>query len=244
MIADLWASVPIDRLKKLAYAGMAAGTLITAASGAAPPSAQAMPAPPEHAAAPAAAATTTTVSWITFIPQSRIDAPPVGCDYGRGYAFGGNGRGYDWKSSSYKTAVHAVIDWSSKSVKGYVSMGTTRVYRKSNGELVDKKTTSGAKSYARKIEGSGSGYVDVRLVTHAQNPFCGLGAIDGALSMRVFQRGEYYVWSGNHRQMPNHHVYIYDGRSGRVTDVYTRDAASPLCLVACELARFYGQGSF
>ncbi|WP_281256662.1 hypothetical protein [Melittangium boletus] len=38
---------------------------------------------------------------------------------------------------------------------------------------------------------------------------------------------------------------VYDG--GKVTDVYKRDAASPLCLVGailCELANFYGRGSF
>jgi hypothetical protein len=163
------------------------------------------------------AATTTTVSWETFIPQSRIDAPPAGCDYGRGYAFGGDGHGYDWTASSFRTAVHAVINWNSKSVDGYVAIGTTHVYRKSDGRLVAQRTASGAKSYAKKM-GSGSDYVDVRLVTHAGNPFCHLSAIDGAFSMHLTQGGNYSIFSGNHRQMPNHYVYIYNG--GRVTDVY------------------------
>jgi len=190
------------------------------------------------------AAATTTVSWETFIPQSRIDAPPVGCDYGDGYEFGGDGHGYDWRSSSYRTAVHALITWKSKSVKGYVSIGTTHVYRKSDGKLVAQKTASGDKSYAKKM-GSGSDYVDVRLVTHAGNPFCHLNAIDGAFSMHLTQGGNYSIFSGNHRQMPNHYVYIYNG--GRVTDVYKHNAAGPLCLVGailCDLANFYGSGSF
>jgi|GEM_PF-3729393 len=56
-----------------------------------------------------ATAATTTVTWETFIPQSRVDAPPAGCDYGDGYEFGGDGHGYDWKASSFRTAAHAVI---------------------------------------------------------------------------------------------------------------------------------------
>lgn len=190
------------------------------------------------------AAKTTTVSWVTFIPQRRVDAPRVGCDYGKGFAFGGDGHGYDWTSSSYRTAVHALITWSSKSVQGHVSIGTTHVYRKSDGRLVAQKTASGAKSYAKKM-GSGSDYVDVRLVTHAGNPFCDLTAIDGAFSMHLTKSGTYRIFSGNHRQMPNHYVYIYNG--GRVTNVYKRNAVSPLCLVGaalCELANFYGSGSF
>ena len=79
--------------------------------------------------------------------------------------------------------------------------------------------------------------VDVRMVTHASNPFCKVTAIDGAFSMHLTQSGNYAIFSGNHRQMPNHYIYIYDG--GKVTDVYKRDAASPLCLVG-----FYGRGSF
>ncbi|WPB74147.1 hypothetical protein KYC5002_34590 [Archangium violaceum] len=190
------------------------------------------------------ASATTTITWETFIPQRRVDAPPVGCDYGNGYEFGGDGHGYDWKSSSYRTAVHAVIDWKKKSVQGHVSIGTTHVYRKKDGKLVSKKTASGSKSYAKKM-GSGSDYVDVRMVTHASNPYCGVTAIDGAFSIHLTQKGDYAIFSGNHRQMPNHYVYIYDG--GKVTDVYKHDAASPLCLVGailCDLTPFYGRGSF
>ncbi|WP_205863230.1 hypothetical protein [Planosporangium thailandense] len=189
-----------------------------------------------------AAASTTTVTWVTFIPQSRIDGPPVGCDYGSGYQYGGDGHGYDWTSPSYRTAVSAVIDWGSKSVNGNVSIGTTHVYR--NGALVAQKTAAANDSGAKKM-GSGSNYVDVRMVTHSGNPFCHLNAIDGAFSIHLTQGGNYSIFSGNHRQMPNHYVYIYNG--GRVTDVYKRDAVSPLCLagsILCELANFYGSGSF
>jgi len=191
-----------------------------------------------------AVAATTTVSWVTFIPQARVGAPRVGCAYGHGYEFGGDGRSFDWRASSFRTAVHAVVTWSTKAVAGHVAMGTTHVYRTSDGRLVSQRTASGSKSYAKKL-GSGSNYVDVRLVTHAGNPYCGLTAIDGAFSMTLTRSGNYSIFSGNHRQMPSHHVFIYDG--GQVTDVYRLNAASPYCLagaILCELANFYGNGSF
>jgi hypothetical protein len=148
-----------------------------------------------------AAASTTTVTWQAFIAQSRIDAPPGVCSYGSGYQFGGDGHGYDWTNPSYRTAVNAVVTWSSKSVEGHVSVGTTHVYRKSDGQLVDQKTASSSGLSARKL-GSGSNYVDVRLVTNSSNPFCPTSAIDGSLSMHLTQGGNYSFISGNRLLMP------------------------------------------
>lgn len=194
----------------------------------------------------AAVAPTTTVSWVTFIPQARIDAPSTGCSYGSGYQFGGDNRGYDWTSSSYRTAVHAVITWASKSVAGYTSVGSTTVYRKSDGAYIDQRTASinPNNMYARKL-GSGSNYVDVRMSTYASNPYCSFGAIAGAVSMHLTTSGNYSVISGSHRQMPNHHVYIYDG--GSVTDVYRRNYANVACLIGpalCPEAPMHGAGIF
>ncbi|MCA0337877.1 MAG: hypothetical protein LCH66_13615 [Actinobacteria bacterium] len=193
----------------------------------------------------AGTAATSTVSWVTFIPNYRVDAPGYPCEYGSGYQFGGDNRTYNWASSSYRTAVHATVTWSTKNVTGNVAIGTTRVYNKATGALVASRTASAANTYARKLA-SGTNYVDVRLVTHAGNPFCGtITAIDGGLSMHLTQAGNYAVISGSHRRAPNHHVYIYDG--GGVTDVYRRDNAGFVCLAGsamCELANFYGSGSF
>ena len=192
----------------------------------------------------AGVAATSTVSWVTFIPPAKVDAPAVGCSYGSGYQYGGDNRSYDWTSSRYRTAVHAVVTWSTKAVSGSVSARPTTVYKKSTGALVATRTTSMAASYAKKL-GSGSNYADVRLVTHAGNPFCTANAIDGAFSMHLTQTGNYSFISGNHRQAPNHHVYIYDG--GGVTDVYRRNNAGFICLAGsaiCALANFYGSGAF
>lgn len=192
-----------------------------------------------------AAAATTTVSWITFIPQRRIDAPPAGCDYGKGYEFGGDDHGFDWRSSKFRTAVHAVVNWSDRSVTGNVAIGTTHVYKKGSNTVVAKKTASGSSSYAKKQAAGTATSIPVRMVTHASNPFCKAGAIDGALSIELTKGGNYSIFSGNHRQMPNHHVYIYDG--GAVIDVYRKTYVNALCLVgpvACPLANFYGSGSF
>ncbi|MER6694180.1 hypothetical protein [Streptomyces minutiscleroticus] len=202
-------------------------------------------------ASAAAAAKTTTLSWVTFIPQKKINAPATGCDYGSGYQFGGDGHAdFDWKSSKYRTALHATVTWSSKKVAGNASIGATTVYKKSTGKKVATKTASAKNMSAKKL-GSGSNYVDVRMVTHATNPFCkGLGgvkgAIDGALTMQLTKSGNYTIRSGKHRLMPNHYIYIYDG--GKVTNVYKRKYANVTCLigsVTCEEADLTGRrGTF
>ncbi|MFB6985972.1 MULTISPECIES: hypothetical protein [unclassified Streptomyces] len=197
----------------------------------------------------AAVAKTTTVTWMTFIPQKKINAPKAGCDYGANFQFGGDGHGYDWKSSKYRTVLNALITWKSKKVDGYKDIGASHVYVKKTGKLVATKTASGKDMKAKKM-GSGGNYVDVRLLTHATNPFCkGLGgvkgAIDGALSMHVTTGGNWSIISGKHRLMPNHHIYIYNG--GKVTDIYKRSYANELCLIgsaACpeaDLTGYYGK---
>ncbi|KPI04372.1 hypothetical protein OK074_4689 [Actinobacteria bacterium OK074] len=195
----------------------------------------------------ASVASTTTLSWMAFIPQNRIDAPPAGCDYGSGYQFAGdNHSDFNWKSSAYRTALNAVVTWSSKSVAGYTSVHASHVYKKSTGKLVATKTASAKDMVARKL-GSGSNYVDIRMVMHASNPFCHVGAIDGALSFHLTTSGNWSIISGTHRLMPDHYIYIYDG--GRVTNVYERKYASAACLIgsaACpvaDLTGYYGKFS-
>ncbi|TQE24286.1 hypothetical protein SipoB123_18875 [Streptomyces ipomoeae] len=197
----------------------------------------------------AAAAKTTTLTWTTFIAQKRLDTPTIAgeavCTYGKGFAFGGDNHGFDWRSSNYRTSASALITWKSKKVQGGTSIGATRVYNKRTGKLVAKRTASGSKMQVRKL-GSGSGYVDIRMVTHATNPFCSKklpNAIDGALQFKIRSNGNWEIRSGNHRQMPSHYIYIYNG--GRVTNVYKRKAASPWCLsgsgpTGCELANLTG----
>ncbi|MET7787307.1 hypothetical protein ACFYSJ_35180 [Streptomyces sp. NPDC005248] len=196
------------------------------------------------------AARTTTLSWMTFIPQKRIDAPPAGCSYGKGYQFAGdNHSSFDWKSSKYRTALNALITWSKKSVQGSKDVQASHVYRKSTGKLIATKTATNKDMVVKKM-GSGSNYVDVRMVTHATNPFCkGLGsvkgAIDGAFSMHLTTSGNYSIRSGKHRLMPNHYIYIYNG--GKVTNVYKRKYANAACLIgsaACQeadLTAYYGK---
>ncbi|MFJ2819451.1 hypothetical protein ACIQOU_16995 [Streptomyces sp. NPDC091279] len=197
-------------------------------------------------AAAAKAAATTTLTWTTFIPQKYINQPiPKACKYwGSKYVYGGDNRSFDWKSSRYRTSESAVINWKTHKVSGYTSVKTTHVYKKSNKKLVAKKTASAKDMKVKKL-GAGSGYADIRMVTHSSNPFCGgiakiKGAIDGALTFHI-TRGGWEIRSGNHRQMPNHEIYIYNG--GRVTWVYKSKYASPLCLVGalqCELKNLTG----
>ncbi|MGW4665511.1 hypothetical protein [Streptosporangium sandarakinum] len=44
----------------------------------------------------AAAEGETTVTWETFIPQAKVDAPPIGCEHGGGYQFGGDNPWLTW----------------------------------------------------------------------------------------------------------------------------------------------------
>ncbi|MBQ0983336.1 hypothetical protein KBZ10_02020 [Streptomyces sp. F63] len=201
-------------------------------------------------AAAAAAATTTTLSWVAFIPQSKINAPSVGCSYGRGYQFGGDGRGYDWRSNKYRAALHATIKWSNKKVTGNKSVKATTVYKKSTGRKVATKTATSRNMQAKKL-GSSRNSVDIRMKMLAQNPFCSgilgvRGGINGAFTINMTKGGNWSIRSGNHRLMPNHHIYIYDG--GRVTNVYKRKYASVACLIGnatCPEANLTGyQGSY
>ncbi|MGW1034896.1 hypothetical protein ACWD4Z_22205 [Streptomyces antibioticus] len=199
----------------------------------------------------AGTASTSTVSWVGFIPQKKIDAPLAGCDYGRNFQFGGDGHtDFNWKSDKYRFALHATVTWSSKKVTPNKNIHPTKVYRKSDGKLVKQKTASAKDTYAKKL-GSGSNYVDVRMVVHATNPFCsGLGGVkgaaDGALTMNLTKSGNYTIRSGKHRLFPNNYIYIYDG--GKVTNVYKRSYASVACLVGsvtCPEADLTGRyGSF
>ncbi|RDG39325.1 hypothetical protein [Streptomyces corynorhini] len=198
----------------------------------------------------AGVAKTSTLSWVTFIPQKKVNAPAAGCDYGSKFQFGGDGRSkFDWKSSKYRTALHATVTWKGKKVVGNKDVHSTSVYVKKTGEKVATKTASSKNMVAKKL-GSGGSYVDVRMTMHATNPFCkGLGsvkgAIDGAFTINLTTSGNYTIRSGKHRLMPNHHIYIYDG--GDVTNVYTRKYANASCLVgsvACpeaDLTALYGK---
>lgn len=190
--------------------------------------------------AAARAAATTTVTWDAFIAQARVSAPRGGCSYGSAYEFGGDNRSFDWRSDRYRTSASAVITWRTKSVAGFVSVRPTKVYRKSTGKFVAKKTASSRNMVARK-SGSGTGYVTLRLVNHAANPYCRVGAIDGAISIQITKSGNWAIRSGNHRRMPHHHIYIYNG--GRVSTVYKRKAQNVMCLVGaavCDLSNLTG----
>lgn len=194
----------------------------------------------------AAAAATTTLTWDAFIPQAKIDAPSTGCSYGSGYQFGGDNRSFDWTSSRYRTALNAVITWSTKAVSGYVSVGTTHVYKKSTGALVAQRTASTADMVSKKL-GDSTGQVDIRMVNHASNPFCSFGAIDGAITFNIYQNGNWAIRSGTFRRMPNHEIYIWNG--GNVTYLIKAPYQSVYCLigpVACDsmdVTGYYGSYS-
>lgn len=210
-------------------------------AGLVPASAQRAPEPGLRAAR-SVVGSTTTVTYEAFIPRARIDAPTMlgkaVCDYGKGYQFGGDGHSaFDWTSPNYRVALHAVIDWKAEKVTGYKSVRPTIVYRKSTGRLVAQKTATSKYMTAKALgfgSRAGSRYADVRMVVQATNPFCqGIlgvkGAINGALTIRLYKNGWWEIRSGTVRRMPNTYIYIYN--RGHVADVLKEKYASPLCLV-------------
>ncbi|MGW5210285.1 hypothetical protein ACWEQO_03430 [Streptomyces sp. NPDC004051] len=188
----------------------------------------------------AAAAKTTTLSWVAFLPFKKVDGPPAGCEYTKGYQYGGDGRSkFDWKSDKYRAALHATVTWSSKKVTGNKSVKPTIVYKKSTGKKVAERTATDEHMSAKKL-GSGKNHVDVRMVMHATNPFCkGLGGVKGAISgaatVNLTKSGNWTIRSGKHRLMPNHHIYIHNG--GKVTNVYTRKYVGLPCLIGSALCQ-------
>lgn len=111
------------------------------------------------------------------------------------------------------------------------------MYKKSTGRQVAQATAS-SKNMSAKALGwgskAGSRYVDLRMVVQATNPFCqgklGIkGAINGAMTIRLYTNGWWEIRSGTYRRMPNTYVYIYN--RGHVSDVVKGRYVSPLCLV-------------
>lgn len=185
-------------------------------------------------------------SWVkvnTFIPQSRIDAPPVGCDYGSGYQFHGDGRSFSPVSIEFRTSLVAFLRWDDPGPRltGFVSdVGETIVYDKSTGEEVERRTASKEDIWAVQL-GADTDKVDVRFSIQAGNPFCGGNSIAGAFTMNLYKTGNWILLSGSHRQMPNWEVYIA-WSDGEWNTVYQRQYLNEICLIelACPEAEMGG----
>lgn len=180
----------------------------------------------------------------TFIPQSKLDAPPAGCSYGSGYQFDGDGRGFtNAITASHRTDLTAGVRWDNSDPRlsgSSKNIGETVVYKKSTGAVVARKTASAADLWVKEL-GSDSDQVDLRFSIQARNPFCSLGSIAGAFTMTVYKNGNWAIRSGSHRQMPNWEVTI--GWTGDVrTTVYRRQYQNVTCLIqlACEEAPMGG----
>ena len=190
-----------------------------------------------------------SVLWNTFIPQQYIDAPPAGCAKysGSKYVYDGSNRGFRADGYPYKTKLFGDIIWDQNGrVNTYVSNGDTKVRLKSNKQLLATQTASESGLSVKRQPQTNSATAYLRMDVHSTNPFCGQipNAIDGAMSITVTRSGTWSITSGEHRQMPNHEIYIYRYNVGWTT-AYQRSYANTACLVAqaCERANmtgFYG----
>lgn len=209
---------------------------------------------------------TSTIWWRTFIPDEKIDAPLAGCQYGSGYQFGGDDRGFITTmtgTETSRTSLSAWISWGrGESLggpfePGTLEIGSTLVYD-SAGEVVDidmlDPSEATAESRLLAIEEGYRTWADVRLSVQAGNPFCDsafLGnSIAGAFTMHVTRTGNWMITSGSHRQMPNHEIVMSRtaGQDPQVhTPIYQKTYADPLCLVtwACPETQMGGlQGTY
>lgn len=202
-----------------------------------------------EAVQPMAARAGTSVGYDTFIPQKYIAAPPTGCTYsGSKYVYGGDDRGFQASGYPYRTSLYGRINWTNGgTLSTQKKVGTTHVYKASNHALVAQKTASASKLSLTKLAGGTSSAVTLRFSLSAGNPFCQKfpNAIQGVFTMHITRAGSWSITSGTHTQMPNHEVYIGDGRW---TMAYERSYASLYCLInfACERANmtgFYGSYS-
>lgn len=199
------------------------------------------------AAAPAAANGYGTVLYRTFIPQAKIDAPAATCDYGSGYKFGGDNRGFSHSPASARTTLGANLNWAAGGMSSHAAwVDPTKVYN-SAGTKVAEKTASAKDVWVKQLAGNTS-YVDLRFSVKAGNPFCTSlpNSIQGAFTITVTRNGSYSIISGSHRQMPNHEIYVMGNATGNWKTVYTRKDASELCLIAmgCPTATISGSGSY
>ena len=204
----------------------------------------------------------TWIFWDTFIAPARVDAPPVGCDYGGGYQYSGNDRTWSdtpWRDDgvvNVKTRLTVIVPWDGPEVWNQdPRVPGTYAYDSATGEEVDYRATdladvSWTANHLDGDLGSESTFVDLRLGIQAGNPFCDSAifgnSIEGAFTMRVTRSGNYQILSGSHRQMPHHQILLravnYDDEIDRSTRIYQRPAASPECLVnmACPNADMTG----
>ena len=199
------------------------------------------------AAAPAAANGYGTVLYRTFIPQAKINAPVATCDYGSGYKFGGDNRGFSHSPASARTTLGANLNWAAGGMTSHAAwVDPTKVYN-SAGAKVAEKTASAKDVWVKQLAGNTS-YVDLRFSVKAGNPFCTSlpNSIQGAFTITVTRNGSYSIISGSHRQMPNHEIYVMGNATGNWKTVYTRTYASELCLIAmgCPTATISGSGSY
>lgn len=207
----------------------------------------------EESAQSAAAYTSATVNWYTFIPQSRIDAPFTGCQYGLGYQFGGDGRGFASDSSSassggYRTWLQGAVAWTraGNPVDKASFVGWTSVYDAKTGASVARRQAKGTLDARLLGTDPGRTYVDVRMSLQVGNPFCGGNSIEGAFSITLTRAGSYTIFSGEHRQMPNHEIFLQGFKNGASRTIYQRKYANAICLVniACPKAQMGASGPF
>lgn len=190
-----------------------------------------------------------TLRYRTFIPQAKINAPPVGvpgvgCSYKSGYQFGGDNRGFSVSGGSARTSMSAYIRFDGRGLIGSAKqMGATTVYKKSTGKQVAKKTASTKDMFIKELGVDKAG-VDLRVSVKAGNPFCKGNSIQGAFTITINKNGTYRIISGSHRLMPNHEVYLTSVTGGWKT-VYQRKYRDATCLVslACpqgSMTGYYG----
>lgn len=201
--------------------------------------------------------------WTAFIPQNGVEAPSTVCQYGEGYYYQGDNRGFvtpDYvtertNTASYRLRQKTQIGWGNPQplVTGTIDVGTTYAIRKSDGAMVDYRTavpTSDTRVLSSTVD-----FAEVRTSFSGTDPFCYTTKIAVVYRAGISRTGQWSI-SGSYRRMPNHEAYLYNywgdvwGNNGpiasKVTTIVRDSVQDPFCLVGvvCEEKIISGGGSF
>jgi Protein of unknown function (DUF3238) len=182
----------------------------------------------------------------TFISAQYVAAPPAACTYtGSSYVYGGDNRSYSESSTAYRTRLQTTIQfYNAGHAASSAATGVTHVYKASGHALVAQAQAPTTNMHITTLNAS-STETDLRFSWSATNPFCSIGAIEGAFTIEVTASGNWTIISGSHRDMPHYEIYIGDGSSWQT--IYERSGSDPFCLVAgaCETVDMGGRaGSY
>ncbi|MEY3846206.1 MAG: hypothetical protein RJA66_473 [Actinomycetota bacterium] len=176
----------------------------------------------------------TTVRNVTFIPESWLNAPFVGCADYPNFDFKGDNRSWSASSSAYRTKFDVAINWNSgPSLTSTRAVGETSLWFNVFGTrtLSQAATASNSSMVLTPISSTNS-TVTFKMYQDVKNPLCINFLTNGIfsnLNWSVSRLGSYSV-QGTYMPVPNHEAYISSSSSSSWVTVFQTAHQNYLCL--------------